>query len=85
MNINSFVLIGLCMLTASVPRAGAQDEMKGRALVQALRQAVSEPPPSGKNDVFVAHGKLIRAISGAHTGEAGAVVFLPRGNGIFNW
>ena len=51
------------------------------ALVARARQFLSIPPPEGTNAVFVAHGNLMRATSGAYTGEAGAVVFAPRGGG----
>jgi broad specificity phosphatase PhoE len=50
-------------------------------LVKRARQLLSIPPPEGTNAVFVAHGNLMRAVSGAYTGEAGAVVLAPQGEG----
>ena len=53
------------------------------AVTERARRAIGTPPPEGANTVFVAHGNLMQAVSGAYTGEAGAVVFAPRGNGKF--
>ncbi len=41
-------------------------------------------PDEGTNTVVVAHGNLMRAVSGEHTGEAGAAVFAPCGDGRFS-
>ena len=57
---------------------GGPEAVKKRA-----RRAIGTPPPEGANTVFVAHGNLMRAVSGAYTGEAGAVVFAPQGGGQF--
>lgn len=53
------------------------------AVTERARRALAIRPPAGTNTVFVAHGNLMRAVSGAYTGEAGAVVFVPRGDGQF--
>lgn len=47
--------------------------------IENARRLLSIPPAEGTNAVFVAHGNLMRATSGAYTGEAGAVVFAPQG------
>ena len=51
------------------------------AVVDRARRVIAGPPPASPNTVIVAHGNLMRAVSGAYTGEAGAVVFKPRGEG----
>ena len=76
--------LGQVRPTRTVMNLRAASFLGGReAVIQRARQAVSEPPPSGKNNVFVAHGNLMRAVSSAYTGEAGAVIFLPQGDGEF--
>jgi len=51
------------------------------ALVNRARRALSNPPPKGTNTVFVAHGNLVQAATGAYPGEAGAAIFAPQGDG----
>ena len=51
------------------------------ALVSHARRALATPPPIGTNTVFVAHGNLVQAATGAYPGEAGAAIFNPLGNG----
>lgn len=51
------------------------------AVIARARRTLATPPPGGGNRVFVAHGNLLRAVSGAYPGEAGAVVFRPGGDG----
>jgi len=53
------------------------------AVTKRARQTLSIPPPTGTNGLFVAHGNRMRAVFGAYTDEAGAVVFDPRGGGEF--
>jgi broad specificity phosphatase PhoE len=50
-------------------------------LVQRARHLLSLPPAKGTNAIFVAHGNLMRATSGAYTDEAGAVILAPHGDG----
>lgn len=57
---------------------GGQD-----AVVYRARGALSTPPRAVTNSVFVAHGNLLLAVSGAYTGEAEAAIFLPHGNREF--
>ena len=57
---------------------GGQD-----AAIYRARGALSTPPRAVTNSVFVAHGNLLLAVSGAYTGEAEAAIFLPHGNGEF--
>ncbi len=51
------------------------------ALVERARRALSTQPAKGTNTVFVAHGNIVRAATGAYPVEAGAVIFAPQGNG----
>ncbi len=60
----------------------AAEYVGGRdALIDRARRALSTPPPEGTNTVFVAHGNLVRSATGAYPAEAGAVVFVPLGDG----
>ena len=68
--------------TLDVMNMRAADFVGGReALIARARRTLATLPPPGVNRVFVAHGNLLRAVSGAYTGEAGAVVFRPLGDG----
>jgi hypothetical protein len=60
----------------AAPLVGGREAVVARA-----RRVLATPPPDGGNRVFVAHGNLLRAVSGAYTTEAGAAVFRPFGNG----
>jgi broad specificity phosphatase PhoE len=76
--------LGSVSSTHAVMNMRAAEFVGGRhALIDRARRALSEPPPEGTNSVFVAHGNLLQAISGAYTGEAGAAIFAPRGKGKF--
>ncbi len=48
------------------------------------RRRLGTPPAPGTNTVLVAHGNVLRAAAQVYTGEAGAVVFEPRGEGAFS-
>ena len=77
-------LLGLGPVTATldVMNLRAAEFVGGRAAVVArARRTLATPPRHGANRVFVAHGNLLRAVSGVYTGEAGAVVFRPSGVG----
>jgi broad specificity phosphatase PhoE len=70
--------------TLAVMNMRAADFVGGRdAVIDRARRALATPPQEGTNAIFVAHGNLMRAVSGAYAGEAGAVIFLPQGNGEF--
>jgi phosphohistidine phosphatase SixA len=66
------------MNTRAAEFAGGLDAVTERA-----RRALATPPETGTNTVLVAHGNLMRAASGAYTGEGGAVVFAPQKDGGF--
>jgi phosphohistidine phosphatase SixA len=53
------------------------------AVTERVRRALATPPKAGTNTVLVAHGNLMRAASGAYTGEGGAAVFAPQKEGGF--
>lgn len=70
--------------TLAVMNMLAAEFVGGReAVIARARHALATPPMTGKNDVFVAHGNLMQAALGAYTGEAGAAVIVPHGNGAF--
>jgi len=76
--------LGVVSSTRDIMNMRAAHLLGGReAVVNRAGQALSTPPRAGTNSVFVAHGNLMRAVSGAYTGEAGAVIFIPKGNGEF--
>lgn len=57
----------------------AADFLGGRdAVTERAKRALAQVPTDG-NTVLVAHGNLMRAATGAYTGEAGAVVVRPDG------
>lgn len=76
LNLGSVATTRDIMNTRAAEFVGGHD-----ALVQRARRALSTPPPKGTNTVFVAHGNIVRAATGAYPVEAGAVIFAPRGNG----
>jgi len=41
------------------------------------RRVFATPPPAGGNTVVVGHGNLMRAATGAYTGEGGSVILRP--------
>lgn len=74
--------LGPVKTTIEIMNMRAAELVGGReAVTERARRKLSMPPPDGTNGLFVAHGNLMRAVSGAYTDEAGAVVFDPRGGG----
>lgn len=53
------------------------------AVIERAQRELGRPPIPGTNTVLVAHGNLMRAASGAYTGEAGAGIFAPSGGKEF--
>lgn len=53
------------------------------AVAERARNRLSMLPKAGTNTVLVAHGNVLRAATDEYTGEAGAVVFRPQGNGRY--
>jgi broad specificity phosphatase PhoE len=54
------------------------------AVAERARHRLSTPPKAGTNTVLVAHGNVLRAATDEYTGEAGAVIFRPDGNGRYS-
>lgn len=76
--------LGAVRATRAIMNLRAAALLGGReAVVARARDALGTPPPEGTNAVYVAHGNLMRAVTGAYTGEAGAVVLAPQGGGRF--
>ena len=77
--------VGPVSTTTDVMNMRAAEFFGGRSAVAArARQRLSMPPEAGTNTVLVAHGNVLQAASDTYTGEAGAVVFRPDGNGRFS-
>jgi phosphohistidine phosphatase SixA len=53
------------------------------AVIERARRVLATPPKTGTNTVLVAHGNLMRATSGAYSGEGGAAIFAPQKGGEF--
>ena len=76
--------IGPVQPTRSIMNMRAAEFVGGReAVVARARIEFGRKPAAGTNTVIVAHGNLMRAATGAYTGEAGAGVYLPEGQGQF--
>jgi hypothetical protein len=57
----------------------AAEYVGGRqAVIRRARRVLSEPPPPGANVIIVGHGNLMRAATGAYTGEGGSGIYAPR-------
>lgn len=77
--------LGPVTSTLAIMNMRAAEFVGGRdSVIERARRALSTPPQENTNAVYVAHGNLLRAVSGAYTGEAGAAVFYPLGNGTLN-
>ena len=76
--------LGLVKPTIDIMNMRAAHFVGGReAVVERARTQLGRPPDNGANTVIVGHGNLMRAATGAYTGEAGAGVFEPLGDGDF--
>jgi phosphohistidine phosphatase SixA len=76
--------LGPVTATRALMNMRVAEMVGGRAAVVARARAeLARAPEPGTNTVLVAHGNLMRAASGAYTGEAGAVVFEPLGEKAF--
>ena len=77
--------LGPVETTSDVMNLRVADYFGGReAIVSRARQRLSESPPAGRNDVYVAHGNVARNATPAYPGEGEALVFRPRGEGRFD-
>jgi broad specificity phosphatase PhoE len=74
--------LGPVETTLDIMNLRAAEWVGGRdTAVDRAGRELSTPPEQGTNTVYVAHGNLMRAVTGAYTGEAGAVVLEPGGDG----
>ena len=78
MNLGPVTATRAIMNTRAAEFVGGLDAVINRA-----RRVLATPPKTGTNTVLVAHGNLMRATSGAYSGEGGAVVFEPQKDGEF--
>ena len=70
--------LGTVVPTRAIMNMRVADMVGGReAVIERAQRELSRPPKPGTNTVLVAHGNLMRAASGAYTGEAGAGIFEP--------
>lgn len=68
--------LGPVKTTPDIMNLRAADLAGGReAVVERARRKLAKPPRAGTNTVIVGHGNLMRAATGAYTGEGGAGVF----------
>ena len=76
--------IGPVVPTRAIMNMRVAEMVGGReAVIERARQELARPPKPGTNTVLVAHGNLMRAASGAYTGEAGAGIYAPQGGKDF--
>jgi len=75
--------LGAVETTTDVMNLLAAQFFGGESAITAhTRRRLSTPPPVGANNVFVAHGNVIRAATGEYPAEAEAIVFRPDGGGF---
>ena len=76
--------LGPVKTTRTIMNMRVADMVGGReAVIERAQQELGRKPDEGTNTVIVAHGNLMQAASGAYTGEAGAGVYEPQGDGRF--
>jgi len=76
--------IGPVVPTLAIMNMRVADMVGGpEAVVERAQRELGRPPKPGTNTVLVAHGNLMRAASGAYTGEAGAGIYAPLGGKEF--
>ena len=76
--------LGPVVPTQAIMNMLVADMVGGRqAVIERARRELGRKPEPGSNTILVAHGNLMRAASGAYTGEAGAGIFLPMGDKKF--
>ena len=77
--------LGTVVPTRAIMNMRVAHMVGGReAVIERAQRELARKPKPGTNTVLVAHGNLMRAASGAYTGEAGAGVYLPRGGKTFD-
>jgi broad specificity phosphatase PhoE len=71
--------LGPVETTRAIMNMRAAEYVGGRqAVIRRARRVLSEPPPPGANVIIVGHGNLMRAATGAYTGEGGSGIYAPR-------
>ena len=70
--------------TRAIMNMRVADMVGGRqAVIERAQRELGRKPQPGSNTIIVAHGNLMRAASGAYTGEAGAGIYQPLGGRQF--
>jgi broad specificity phosphatase PhoE len=78
--------LGQVETTVDVMNLRVADHFGGReAIVATARKRLAGSPAPGRNDVYVAHGNVARAATSVYPGEGEALVFMPRGDGGFDF
>lgn len=74
--------LGPVVVTRDIMNMRAAEYVGGRdAVVRRARGILSASPAAGTNVVVVGHGNLMRAATGAYTGEAGSGIYSPSPSG----
>jgi hypothetical protein len=78
--------LGPVETTTDVMNLRVADRFGGRgAIAKTARARLGTPPPTGRNDVYVAHGNVAREATGVYPGEGEGLVFRPLGDGRFDF
>ncbi len=78
--------LGPVMTTTDIINLRVAAYFDGRdAVVATARRRLGDPPPTGTNTIFVAHGNLARAATDVYPAEAEGLVFRPAQNGGFTF
>ena len=76
--------LGPVVPTRAIMNMRVADMVGGNeAVIERAQRELARKPKTGTNTILVAHGNLMRAASGAYTGEAGAGIFTPHGGKSF--
>ena len=76
--------LGPVVPTRAIMNMRVAEMVGGRdAVIDRAQRELGRVPKPGTNTVLVAHGNLMRAASGAYTGEAGAGIYAPLGGKAF--
>lgn len=70
--------LGPVETTRAIMNMRAAEHVGGhQAVIRRAQRVLSEPPPPGTNVIIVGHGNLMRAATGAYTGEGGSGIYAP--------
>lgn len=74
--------LGEVVPSQNIMNLRAAEFLGGReAVMEQARKALHVKPPAGSNTIWVAHGNIIRAVTGEYPGEAGCIIFGHRSDG----